>query len=79
VGPSYFPAFWKFESDITHGATFLYILWAKIIFLQKHRTPVLQTGSNLTIVSHNDSALKNATSSLVRFENNISLYFVQTL
>jgi hypothetical protein len=26
VGPSFFPAFWKFESDITHGATFLYIL-----------------------------------------------------
>jgi hypothetical protein len=23
--PSIFPAFWKFETDITHGATFLYI------------------------------------------------------
>jgi hypothetical protein len=24
---TYFFAFWKFESDITHGSTFLYILW----------------------------------------------------
>jgi hypothetical protein len=24
---SFFPAFWKFESDITYGSTFLYILW----------------------------------------------------
>jgi hypothetical protein len=27
VWPSFFPTFWKFESDITHGTTFLYILW----------------------------------------------------
>jgi hypothetical protein len=26
---SFFPAFWKFESDITHGSTFLYILWVQ--------------------------------------------------
>jgi hypothetical protein len=31
---SFFPAFWKFESDITHGSTFLYILWQKHTLLR---------------------------------------------